>query len=735
MNKKELETLLNDMSLREKIGQLTQLDASCFSAAGPITGPASDLGIADEDIYLCGSVLGLAGAAETEALQKMCMDKQPHGIPLLLMADIINGYKTIFPIPLALGCSFEPAAASKVGEIMAKESAAAGLHVTFAPMVDLVRDARWGRVMESTGEDPYLNSLMAAAMVEGIQGDTAGFEDRLAACTKHFAAYGAPIAGKEYNNVELSIRSLRDDHLPSYEAAINAGTAMMMTSFNTMDRVPATANRWLMRDILRDEMGFEGVLISDWNAIGELIEHGVAEGPKEAADLAIEAGVDMDMMSGCYMRGLEKLVNEGKISEELINESVLRLLELKNNMGLFDNPFRLASTQKESELILSSEHRQIAREVAAKTFVLLKNEEKLLPLANDDSVAFVGPYVEEKSILGAWSFFGKAEDCISIREAIEARGIRTEYARGCGILNPGQKIYGFRYDTENKLSEVETDKMISDAVALAKRKNKVVLALGESNLHTGEGGSRGDITIPEIQKKLLDEVYKVNNNIIAIVFAGRPLDIRNIQEKAKSILYVWMPGSEGGNAITDVIYGDVLPQGRLSMSLPYSVGQVPVYYSELRTGRHTEDGQDPTNRFLTKYCDIPNSPLYPFGFGLSYTDFNISPIRLSSDHMTSDTTVKATVTVKNIGSREGIETVQLYIRDEFASVARPLRELKGIRQVRLAPGQETTVEFEINETMLCFFDINMNYKAEPGDFTVWIGSNSKTENSGCFTLI
>lgn len=735
MRDNELRALLEDMSLKEKIGQLTQLDASCFNDEGPVTGPASNLGIADEDVFLCGSVLGLTGAAETEALQKMCMAKQPHGIPLLLMADIINGYKTIFPIPLAQGCSFDPQSAGRVAEIMAKESAAAGLHVTFAPMVDLVRDARWGRVMESTGEDPYLNSLMAAAMVEGIQGEGPSYDERLAACTKHFAAYGAPIAGKEYNNVELSERSLREDHLPSYKAAVDAGTAMMMTSFNTLDRVPATANKYLMRKILREEMGFEGVLISDWNAIGELIGHGVAEDQKAAAELAIAAGVDMDMMSGCYMQGLQRLVEQGLVSEQLIDESVWRLLQLKNRMGLFENPFRSASPQKEKALILNDTHRQAAREIAAKTFVLLKNEDKSLPLEQDESTAFIGPYIEEKSILGAWSFFGRADDCVSIRQAVEARGIYAEYAQGCGILNPGQTIYGFKYNTECENTEEEVQKMISEATKLASRKNKVVLALGESNLHTGEGGSRGDITIPDNQKKLLDAVCAANKNVIVLVFAGRPLDIRDIQAKAEAILYVWMPGTEGGNAIVDTLYGDAVPQGKLSMSLPYSVGQVPVYYSELNTGRHTEDGAEPTNRFLTKYCDIPNDPLYPFGFGLSYTKFSISPVRLSSDKLSSDTMVKAVATVKNIGSRTGVETVQLYIRDEFANVARPVRELKGIKQVKLEPGQEAEVEFEIDANMLRFYDINMEYKAQPGSFTVWIGNSSKTQNSACFKLI
>lgn len=500
MTEKEIKALLADMTLKEKIGQLTQLDASCFNDEGPVTGAETELGIPAEDFPYAGSVLGVIGARQVEKLQKMCMEKQPHHIPVLFMADIINGYKTIFPIPLALGCSFDTEEVKKVGDIMAQESAAAGLHVTFAPMVDLVRDARWGRVMESTGEDPYLNAQMAAAMVKGIQGEAADYEDHLGACTKHFAAYGAPTAGREYNTVELSQRTLRDDYLPSYQAAIDAGSAMVMTSFNTLDRIPATANRWLMKDVLRDEMGFKGVLISDWNAIGELITNGVAEGKKEAARQAIQAGTDMDMMSGCYMSQLETLVQEGIVSEETIDIAVLRVLELKNKLGLFENPYRKADSNLEAKKILAEENREAARKIAADTMVLLENKDHFLPLKKEEKVAFIGPYADEKRMLGAWSFFGSPEDTVTCKAALEEKTEQGLFAEGCGILNPGQTAYGFRFHMTNEDSQEETEKKIQEAARVAAECEKTILFLGEACIQSGEGGSRGDITIPEVQK-------------------------------------------------------------------------------------------------------------------------------------------------------------------------------------------------------------------------------------------
>lgn len=734
MTEEKLMALLKDMSLKEKIGQMMQLDVSCFKNEGPVTGSEVDQGISGEDLTLAGSILGAIGAQEIKGLQKRCMEKQPHHIPVVFMADIINGYKTIFPIPLALGCTFSQEDARTAGDVMARESAADGLHVTFAPMVDLVRDARWGRVMESTGEDPYLNSRMAESMVRGIQGEGEHYEGHLGACTKHFAAYGAPTAGKEYNNVELSERTLREDYLPAYQAAVDAGSAMMMTSFNTLDRIPATGNQWLMRKILREEMGFEGVLVSDYNAIGELMTHGVAEDKKEAARQALEAGTDLDMMSGCYMSSLEELVKEGTIREELIDEAVLRILKLKNKLGLFEDPYRGLEGQSGIREIFTEENRAKARKAAGDSMVLLENQEGFLPLKKQEKVAFIGPYAEDKHILGAWSFFGDIEQAVTCRQGIEEKGARAVFEKGCGMVNPGQTLYGFRYNMTGTESREETEALIEKAAKTAAECDKVVLLIGEAPIQTGEGASRGDITIPEVQKKLLDAVTKVNKNTGAVVFAGRPLDLREVREKTKAILYAWMPGTEGGHAVADILYGDVEPQGRLSMSLPWSVGQVPVFYGELSTGRHIEDGEWVENRFLSRYSDMPNQPLYPFGYGLGYTEFSYSEVKLDKEEICMGESLQVSITVKNTGRRRGTETVQLYVTDKVGSVARPMRQLKGFTKLTLEPGESKDAVFTLTSEDLRFYTRSMEYKAEPGDFIVWAGADSRTKNGKQFKL-
>ncbi len=738
MTQEQLHALLQDMSLEEKIGQMTQLDGSCFSEEGPVTGPESELGFPKEKFLLAGSILGMTGAEDIRRIGKLCMDAQPHHIPPVFMADIINGYQTVMPIPLALGVSVEEEAVRRSGEIMSREAAADGLHITFAPMVDLVRDARWGRVMESTGESVCVNKRMAAAMVEGIQGEKADFAGRLGACTKHFAAYGAPTAGREYNTVELCERTIREEYLPSYQAAVSAGSAMMMTSFNTLNRIPTTSDESVMRGILRDEMGFDGVLVSDWNAIGELVSHHVAKDRKEAAEMAIRAGVDLDMMSGCYMTCLETLVEEGRVREEWIDEAVWRILTLKNRMGLLEEPDRVKKEPEYGKELMNAADRRAAREIAAKTMVLLENRENLLPLTAGEDVAWIGPYIEEKGILGAWSFFGDRAKSVTILEGVRSRGESAETRKGCGILNPGQTVYGFRFHETNNMTWEETERSIAEAAAFAASHQKVVLALGESALQSGEGGSRGDLTVPDVQKRLLDAVYEANRNIIAVVFAGRPLDIRNIREKAKSILYVWMPGTEGGNAIADILYGDFVPEGRLPMSLPYCTGQCRVFHSEFWTGRHIKDGEGIGNRFLSKYQDIPNAPLYPFGYGMSYTEFAYGQVELNKREISiaePGPGIEAAVTVENTGSAAGNETVQLYLTDDYASVARPMKELKDFRKIHLEAGERKRVIFRITQDMLRFYDRNMDFAAEPGSFTVRIGHDSTTENQAGFTLI
>lgn len=732
MEQSKLLELLKDMSLDEKIGQLFQGNGSFYESDSIATGPAADQGFSEETVRLSGSILGAAGASTIKKIQKEHMDGHPHGIPMIFMADVINGYRTIFPIPLAQGAAFNPELSKEGAAIAAKEASAAGLHVTFAPMVDLVRDARWGRVMESTGEDTYLNARYAEALVKGFQGDDIKAPGKLGACVKHFAAYGAPTAGRDYNNVELSERTLRDDYLPSYEAAVKAGVALVMTSFNTLNRIPSSANKWLMRKVLREEMGFEGAVISDWAAIEEIKNHNAALDNADAARLALEAGVDIDMMTTCYPNFLKGVIEKGEVSEELLDEAVLRVLELKNKLGLFENPYKDADEELEKKLLLCEEHRKAAREATAETLVLLEND-GILPLKKEDKVAFVGPYIDEKAIIGSWSIFGKNEDAVSIREGVEAKQIPAVWEKGCEVLDVGVKMAGFGSAYENKKTREEIDCMTEAAVAAAKDAGKVVMCIGEHMVQTGEGASRGDITIPEGQLELLRKVAAVNDNIAVVLFGGRPVDLREVKELAKAILVVWMPGTEGGNAIADVLYGEVSPSGKLPMSFPYCVGQVPVHYNEFNTGRHFNKEQM-DNRFQSRYLDIPNDPLYPFGYGLGYTTFDYSEVKLSSDLLVRGGQITASVTVKNTGACAAKEAVQLYIRDDKGSVVRPVRELKGFEKITLEAGEEKEVTFVITEDMLKFHDINMDFVAEAGSFTVYIGGDSTTQNQAVFCL-
>lgn len=733
MEQSKLVELLNDMSLEEKINQLFQANVNFYDKGSIVTGPVEEQGFTQRTIQEAGSVLSLLGAENIKNVQKEHMEKHPHHIPLVFMADIINGYKTIFPIPLAQGAAFNPEVARIGAEVAAKEVSAAGIHVTFSPMVDLVRDARWGRVMESTGEDTFLNCEYAKAQVMGYQGDDPKAPGRIGACVKHFAAYGAPEAGKDYNNVELSERTLRDDYLPAYEAAIKAGALLVMTSFNTINHVPSTANKWLMRQVLRREMGFNGVLISDWAAIDEIRKHGMCEDRKGAAKLAIEAGTDIDMMTTCYPNYLKELINEGEVDIALLDEAVLRVLELKNKLGLFENPYKDADEEAEKRLLLCKEHRQKAKEVAKETFVLLKNEQ-MLPLKREEKIAFIGPYIEEKGIIGAWSMFADEKDSVTIREAVENYGANVLFSKGCDTLWAGAEILSMDTYHRNTRTKAEQDAMMEEAVETARKADKVVLCIGEHRTQSGEGGSRGDITIPKHHKKLLKKVAKVNKNVIVVLFNGRPLDIRKIQNMAKAILVVWMPGTEGGNAITEVLYGETSPSGKLPMSFPYTVAQMPMHYDEFRSGRQINP-ETPDYRFQCKYLDIPNAPLYPFGYGLSYTEFDYSEVKLSADTLTRGGNLTAGVILKNVGEYEGAEAVQLYICDEVGSVVRPVRELKGFQKIWLKPGEEKQVTFTITEEMLKFYDINMEYVAEKGRFTVFIGGDSSTQNQAQFQLV
>lgn len=736
MKKEQLKELLNDLSLKEKLGQLIQLTGSFYQDdSALVTGPKENLGIDDEIVQLAGSLLNVRGAKITKKIQKKHLEKSR--IPMLFMGDVINGFETIFPVPIGLGSMWNPELIQKIAEISAHEASVSGQHVTYSPMVDLVRDPRWGRVMESTGEDVYLNSTYAKAFVHGYQGEGDTISDHsIAACVKHFAAYGAPEGGREYNTVDMSERKLREYYLPAYKAALDSGARMVMTSFNTVDGIPATGNAWLNRDILREEWGFDGILISDFAAIKELIEHGVAKDNKDAARMALEAGVDIDMMTSVYTNHLEEAIKDKPELRDMLDESVYRVLELKNELGLFENPYRSASEEEEKKVLLSEEYRDVARTAVTESLVLLKND-NILPLNPTKKVALIGPYGDSTSLSGSWSFSSDKEATVTLKEAF------TEYVGQENLLvATGTKVVETAFLKEslgNYYSEdddmiINEEEAYDKALKYASEAEIVVVAVGEHYLQSGEGGSRGDITLPEGQKKLIQALTELGKPMIAVIFSGRPLDLTKEVQQFDGILQAWFPGTEAGRGIADVVFGNSNPSGRLSMSFPYTVGQVPVYYNEYATGRPLADSSH-SLRYTSKYVDIPNKPLFPFGFGLSYSHFDYSPVSLSTALLTKGGKISATVEVTNQGSMAGKETIQLYIRDKIGSVTRPVKELKGFKQVTLEPQETKTITFDITEDMLRFYTKDMTYTTEAGEFEVMIGRNCEDVQKTTFDFV
>ncbi|PZT54301.1 glycoside hydrolase family 3 N-terminal domain-containing protein [Paenibacillus silvae] len=721
MNNQQLMDLVNQMTLEEKVAQLLQLTANFYEGTdtqGQITGPMEEMGITEQSVNASGSILGLSGAQAIMDVQQAYLKKSRLGIPLLFMADVVHGFKTIFPIPLAIGCSWDLELAEKSAEIAARESAVSGLHVTFAPMVDLVRDPRWGRVMETTGEDPYLNSLFAAAFVRGYQGDNLTEEvDRLAACVKHFAAYGAAEGGRDYNTVDMSERQLREYYLPAYKAALDAGVEMVMTSFNTVDGIPASGNEKLMRGILRDEWGFDGVLISDWASIREMIAHGAAEDDREAAYRAIRAGVDMEMMTPCYVNHLPELIQKGEVDEGLVNEAVLRILQLKDKLGLFDNPFRAADPEREREIVFSKEHREVSRELAAKSAVLLKNEAQVLPLQPDANVALIGPFAQSEDILGWWACEGVKADAVKLGTALQER-----LPQGTVRTAQGSDVHTI------------TEEQIAAALEAAQQSDVIVLALGEDSEMSGEAGSRTDIRLPAAQLQLVQALKATGKPIASVIFNGRPLDLHGVVHESHAVLEAWFPGSEGGAAIADVLTGAVNPSGRLTMSFPQSVGQVPVYYNHFNTGRPINP-DNTENRYVSMYLDSVNEPLFPFGYGLSYTSFVYGEVEVSAEEMTASNPLTVQVSVTNTGDRHGVETVQLYVRDVSGDVVRPMRELKDYVKLSLAPGESGTATFTLSETQLRYHHADLGYRSDRGEFRIMVGPNSSDTQSRTFKLV
>lgn len=708
MQKHELEALLKDMSLSEKIEQLVQLHGGFFGEVDMITGPAAQFKMTADQPYRVGSLLGEHGAKHLRDLQDKMMAKQPHHIPALFMADVIHGYKTAFPVPIALGSSFSPELAEEVASAAAEECAAAGVHITFSPMVDLVRDSRWGRCMESTGEDPYLNSLMAEAMVKGFQGDDVKKKGKVAACVKHFAAYGAAVAGRDYNVTEISEHTLYEDYLKSYRAAVKAGVKLVMTAFNTIDRKPCTTNKKLMRDVLRGEMGFDGVLISDYGAVGETVVHGSSLDNRDAAKKAMIAGCDIDMMSACYLNNLAELVKSGELDESLIDEAVMRILILKNDLGLFENPYKDGSEEYEREVTFCERFQELSRRAAEETTVLLKND-GILPLSEDKKITVIGALADDSAMVGSWAIFADQSKTVTLRAAFEK-------------LYPDTKIHFFCTDTPDV-----------EALNAAASSDAVILALGENHTKTGESLSAADISLPTVQTELLRQVYAVNKNIVSVMFGGRPLAIPEVAEKSAAVLEAWLPGTLGCYAVADILFGKVNPSGRLSMSIPYTTGQLPISYASFMTGRPKPE-MDGFCPYVSNYMDVPNYPLYSFGCGLSYCEVEYSAVTLNKTVLTADDRLTASVTVTNKGNMAVKEAVQLYIRDIKGSVVRPVRELKGIQKITLEPNERKTVSFEITEDMLRFYDADMNFVSEAGAFTLWIGHDSLTKNGADFEL-
>lgn len=703
----DLQKLLSQMTLEEKIGQLGQYNANLFTSSDTgITGPVVEAGLTQEGLTFVGSVLNFRDVDEMRAIQAQHLQADRNKIPMVFMMDVIHGYRTIFPIPLGLGCSFDPELVGDCTRMASREAAAGGVQVTFTPMVDYVRDARWGRVMETCGEEPMLNGRMGATQVKAFHGESLADPDSLATCVKHYAGYGGAEAGRDYNTVELSEHLLREYYLPAYKACIDAGVDMVMPSFNSLNGVPSTANRRLMKDILRSEWGFDGVVISDYNAIGELLIHGVAADKKEAARLAFDCACDIEMCSSAYYNHLKELIEEGVFTEDQLDESVMRVLKLKEKLGLFEDPYRGANAEKAEAVCLTAENRALVRRMAEESAVLLKNS-GVLPFSRKiKRIALIGPMADEHKIIGFWSCNGRNEESVTVAEGIRQLLPDAEITvvRGCGNLWDDTDRSGF-----------------PSALEAAANADAVVLCLGEPQDYSGEGNSRIDITLPGQQVALAKAVCAVNANTAALTFSGRPLDLSELDATVPAILHMWFPGTEGGSAAANLLFGKANPCGKLSMSFPKAVGQCPIYYNHPLTGRPKTNPEHIHAGYTSNYIGCGNLPLYSFGHGLSYAKFVYEDLTLDRDSMSKDETVTATVTVRNDGDVAGKEVVQLYIRDLVGSTVRPVQQLIDFQKVTLAPGETRRVTFTVTEEQLRIWDRDNRHVSEPGDFEISTG--------------
>lgn len=724
----EIDSLMALMTVEEKIGQLN------LPSAGDITtGQASSSGIAEKiRAGQVGGLFNIKTAQKIRDIQKVAVKESRLKIPLIFGMDVIHGYKTVFPIPLALSCSWDMPLIEKASRIAAVEASADGICWTFSPMVDISRDPRWGRVSEGIGEDPYLGSRIAEAMVKGYQGDDLAKNNTIMACVKHFALYGAVEAGRDYNTVDMSRLRMFNAYFPPYKAAVDAGVGSVMTSFNEVDGIPASANKWLMTEVLREKWGFDGFVVTDYTAINEMVAHGLGDLQTVSA-LALKAGVDMDMVGEGFLTTLKKSLEEGEITEQQIDAACRRILEAKYKLGLFEDPYRYCDLERAETEIFTEEHRQAAREIAAQTFVLLKNKGNILPLQKKGTIALIGPLANNKeNMTGTWSVAADYEKSISLMEGVKSvvgDNANVIYARGANIvrdslLESRVSVFGKPTYRDPRPEKV----LIEEAVNVAKQADVIVAAVGEAAEMSGESSSRSHIDLPENQRELLKALLKTGKPVVIVLFTGRPLAIKWADENVPAILNVWFGGSEAGYAIADVLFGDVNPSGKLSATFPQNVGQVPVYYNHKNTGRPLpEDAW--FQKFRSNYLDVSNAPLYPFGYGLSYTDFEYGDLTLSSSSLKGDQTLTASIELTNSGKYDGAEVVQLYIRDVVGSITRPVKELKGFQKVFLKAGETKTVTFNITAEDLKFYNYNLEYGWEPGEFVVMVGGSSEEVKS------
>lgn len=726
-----VDDLMSKMTLQEKIGQLNLLTAGQI-----VTGQAKNSDAAAKiNRGEVGGLFNIKGVAQIREMQELAVNNSRLGIPLLFGLDVIHGYETIFPIPLGLSCSWDMEAIELSARIAAKEASADGISWTFSPMVDISRDPRWGRISEGNGEDPFLGSEIAKAMVRGYQGEGMKRNDEIMACVKHFALYGAVEAGRDYNTVDMGHNRMYNEYFPPYKAAIDAGAGSVMASFNEVDGVPATANRWLMTDVLRNQWNFDGFVVTDFTAILEMMTHGIGNLQTVSAR-ALNAGIDMDMVSLGFSGTIEQSLKEGKVTMHEIDAACRRILEAKYKLGLFENPYKYCDVSRRATDIFTTENRAIARKIAAETFVLLKNEGNVLPLQRNGKIALIGPLANTRTNMpGTWSVAGIPEKYATMKESLEkAVGNKAQvlYAQGSNLMSDSTyqnnaTMFG------RTLPRGNDDQLLQEALDVAAQSDVIVAAMGESSEMSGESSCRTDLELPDVQRTLLEALLKTGKPVVLVHFSGRPTVMTWEQENVPAILNVWFGGSEAADAICDVLFGTVSPSGKLTTTFPQNVGQIPLFYNHKNTGRPLPEGKWFT-KFTSNYLDVSNEPLYPFGYGLSYTTFSYSDITLSADEMNSNGNITASVIVTNTGNYDADEVVQLYIRDIVGSITRPVQELKGFQRIHFKKGESKEVKFVITPELLKFYDYDLNYVCEPGDFEIMIGTNSRDLKRTAMTL-